>query len=128
MPWALELGGRQHRIDDLSPAELMHIARRYDLAWIDLILYPSKEPDAFWDVVEVCAKHLEQQAPERPTTARQLIEFLNSSLKQVDSDLPTMYENGLPLVEGDTETTLSSGAPEPSDGRPTSPEPSPTET
>lgn len=104
MPWAIEIDGKQLRVEELSPADLSRIARKYDLSWVSLVSHPAVDPAALWDLIVLCCKQLDIDPPAEPATARELLDLLETALQSVDDDAPQEFQDGLPLVESDQET------------------------
>lgn len=120
MAWKLTIGDRSCLLDDLPPAVFQQVGTRHELTWLELYTSPARNPDAYLDLVDRAADHLEVARPERPATMRGMLAALEW-IEQVDDDLPQEYEDGLPSPEAGQTTGGLSGRQSDSDGLPTSP-------
>lgn len=95
MGFAIKLGDRQLRVDDLPISEVVRIAKSHGISWTAFAVAPASDVDAFADLVEVAAGILEVDAPARPATLGEAFGYLDL-LEIVDDDLPTTWSDGNP--------------------------------
>lgn len=128
MGWQITLGAQHVLVDDLPGKVVGTIARKHDLSWLDLYLFPARDVEAFVDLVREVSTILGVAMPPHSSVAE--VVALTDTITRVDDDLPTKWhkETGLPLGEGETETTSSSISPDATNGLPTSSDANPSET
>lgn len=98
--WAVRLEGRDVQVRDLPIATLERIAKKYSIQpWLTLVYAPLTDGDAAIELIAAAAEQLDVKPPEVVTGRSALAIFV-----QVDDDLPTLFEDGVPdpPVEADT--------------------------
>lgn len=117
MAWAVVTPSKQElQLDDLPITFLEDTAAKYGVEfWSHLVLWPGKYGRAVYAIYcRACQQFGDTPIPIEEYTPKALLGIL----KQVEDDLPTTWEDGVPLEDAPT-TSGSSGQPEPSDGPPT---------
>jgi hypothetical protein len=118
MPFELSLNGSIFNTDDILLREMVDIEAELDEAWV--LINPLRSAAALRLLART---FLLRDHPEGEVT--EMIDALTVGqarkvVRWVDDDLPTQYEDGIPLAEDAPATTTSSPAPAASTGPPTS--------
>lgn len=111
-------------MEDLPLELLSQIEREADVRWPVVLVAPASTALSALTVYKVACQHLGCE-PEA-LTARTILE--GGIFVEVEDDLPTMFEDGIPKAEDGTTTAGSSGASPDGDGPPTSPDAKPSVT
>lgn len=130
MSWQITLDDRKFLLDDLPGTTIQRIASKYEIGWLDLVLSPAQNVNAFLDVLTEVARQMDTACPLTPESGvGDVLAFINDQLERVPDDRPKTWDkDGNPLAEDATVTDGSSTSPDVTTGLPTSSEDSPTET
>jgi hypothetical protein len=106
MEFAVNTPGGQVRLADLPLEVLSQLEEETGRRWVELILSPAYSAATAIAVYKAACAH--NGSEPQPLTPRRLIEGIGGGeaiFEQVEDDLPTLYEEGLPKAEDETSTS-----------------------
>lgn len=129
MGWTFRIGDDTVvDLDRLPPDLFDTIAQdEPDASWYTVYRFPGASTGRLWRLYVAACKVVDREPGPEPVTLADTLRLLDRLEQTPDiEDLP--MENGYPLDNPEVATGSSSGAPEDSDGLPTSPDGNPSET
>lgn len=120
VPFELTVAGQVFNTDHLSLDEAAQLEAECGKTWLEL--NPVRSSQEFRATVQVFLARHHAPADIERIVAGFTVQSAMAAVEWVDSDLPAVFEDGLPKAEGGFSTTTSSGSPAPpTNGHPTSP-------
>lgn len=115
MPFEITIDGHAYRTDDLTIEEAVALEDECDKTWLEL--NPLRSAKEFRATAALFLRRTRAPEVAAKEAAAMSVKVAQESMRWVDDDLPTEFENGIPKEEGGPSTTTSSGSPAPlSDG------------
>lgn len=116
--FAVNTPGGQVRLSDLPFEAFERLCEETGESWTDILTGPGRTPRTVLAVYRLACERT-ASTPEELTPAKLLDG--DGIFVLVDDEMPIAWntDSALPESEGAAETSLSSGAPEPTDGSPT---------